>query len=181
MNGAPNFTLDEFRGVSNRPLTMNEVTRAEIHARILQSARDAVNRTFPRQDGREWIIRVTSYLRPADTSNHRDGAALDWVVADPVTRARSDRYTKWARDYLADPARRPQFSRLLLEFDHVHHVLAGMDSFRSGGTPLVLDQTGVDADNRPTFTAAIFPAVDTGLALGLVLLAGLVLALLPKG
>lgn len=178
MIGAPSFKLVEFRVRSNRPLSMNEVGRAEEHARLLQIARDAVNDTFPRSDGREWLIAVTSYLRPDSTSNHRDGAAVDWVVLDPVTKAWNARYTKWARDYLA--THKPsKFSRLLFESDHVHHVLAGTDSFRTTQQPaLILDQTGVDADGRPTFAAAILPGLDTRLSMSVVLIGGALLFLL---
>lgn len=174
ISGAPNFTLKEFRDVSARPLTMNEVQRAEHHARVLQSVRNAVNTNHPRTDGRAWIVRVTSYLRTGSGSNHGDGAAVDWVVADPITRVRSDRLTKWARDWLGSSGRERQFSRLLWEWDHVHHVLAGMDSFRSDTTPLVLDQTGTDETGRPLFTAALIPGVDNALSLSVVLLAGAV-------
>lgn len=179
MDGAPNFTIGEFARASYRPLDMDEALNAGRHARELQRVRDALNRDHARTDGREWRVRITSYLRPGDGSDHQSGAALDWTVDDPTTGRRSDRMTKWARDWLAT-YRRESFDRLLWELDHVHHALR-FQSRKPVDAPVVLDQTGTEADGTPVFGAAIIPGVDNALSLSVVLFAGVVGWLLFKG
>lgn len=174
-----NFTLAEFERVSYRGLTQAEVSRALIHANALQLVRDAVNRDFPRDDGRKWRVRITSYLRPHDGSDHANGAAVDWVVSDPANGMRSDRLTKWGRDWLA-VYHAPRFDRLLWELDHVHHALDGMSRKAVPGPAIVLDQVGEDDEGKPLFSAAILPSLDTGLKLGVVLAAGVGAYILAK-
>jgi hypothetical protein len=126
-----NFHLSEFQRASARPLTAAHVEKARRFAvHVLQPLR--------REFG---PILITSFLRDSGSGTHRDGDAVDMVLADwPVTRdGHSEahrRAAEFAGTYLTHG-----FGRLIHELaapgqthDHLHMTLPGVQ----GSTGLVL-------------------------------------------
>lgn len=120
MNLSPDFTLQEFQAVSDRPLTSAQITKARTHAQtILQPVRDHFG-----------PVDLTSFVRhynDVSSQPHANGDAVDFVARNATTAQ--------VNEFIATRLG-GRFGEVIDERDHNHVTLYGV-----GGRGEVLRET----------------------------------------